>query len=182
MVCQDRLGTNLICQDRLGTNLICQDRLGTKLRKLTKNGSYLNHCFKLQVGDYGSNSSGRNSTTLPVKKRHFLRHLYATCISLPRQARNKHTENSKKEWRCVRSTLSRTATSTMTTEETPVSMRRNLPIKLSTERKPSSVLLCTHAGGTEVSLMILDHWLYTQNLTALQVRKTVLGTFCPFLY
>jgi hypothetical protein len=66
----------------------------------------------------------------------------------------------------------------MTTEETPVSMRRNLPIKLSTERKLSSVL-CTHAGGTEVSLMILDHWLYTQNLTALQVRKN--GTFCPFL-
>ena len=33
------------------------------------------------------------------KKRHFLRHLYTKCIILPRQARDKYRENSKKEWR-----------------------------------------------------------------------------------
>ena len=32
----------------------------------------------------------------PVKKRHFLRHLYVKCIILSRQARDKHKENSKK--------------------------------------------------------------------------------------
>ena len=31
-----------------------------------------------------------------VAKRHFLRHLYIKCIILPRQARDKHRENSKK--------------------------------------------------------------------------------------
>jgi hypothetical protein len=31
-----------------------------------------------------------------VRKRHFLRHLYIKCIILPRQARDKHRENSKK--------------------------------------------------------------------------------------
>jgi hypothetical protein len=31
----------------------------------------------------------------PVRKRHFLRHLYIKCIILPRQARDKHRENSK---------------------------------------------------------------------------------------
>jgi len=31
-----------------------------------------------------------------VRKRHFLRHLYIECIILPRQARDKHRENSKK--------------------------------------------------------------------------------------
>jgi hypothetical protein len=30
------------------------------------------------------------------EKRHFLRHLYIKCIFLPRQARDKHRENSKK--------------------------------------------------------------------------------------
>jgi hypothetical protein len=30
-----------------------------------------------------------------VKKRHFFRHLYLKCIILPRQARDKHRENSK---------------------------------------------------------------------------------------
>ena len=30
---------------------------------------------------------------------HFLRHLYIKTIILPRQARDKHRENSKKEWR-----------------------------------------------------------------------------------
>ena len=38
-----------------------------------------------------------------VGKRHFLRcHLYIKCIILPRQARDKHRENSKKEWRFLR--------------------------------------------------------------------------------
>ena len=31
-----------------------------------------------------------------MRKRHFLRHLYIKCIILPRQARDKHRENSKK--------------------------------------------------------------------------------------
>jgi hypothetical protein len=31
-----------------------------------------------------------------VRKRHFLRHLYIKCITLPRQAQDKHRENSKK--------------------------------------------------------------------------------------
>jgi hypothetical protein len=31
-----------------------------------------------------------------VRKRHFLSHLYIKCIILPRQARDKHRENSKK--------------------------------------------------------------------------------------
>jgi hypothetical protein len=31
-----------------------------------------------------------------VRKRHFFRHLYIKCIILPRQARDKHRENSKK--------------------------------------------------------------------------------------
>jgi hypothetical protein len=33
------------------------------------------------------------------QKRHFLRHLRIKCIILPRQARDKHRENSQKEWR-----------------------------------------------------------------------------------
>ena len=38
-----------------------------------------------------------------VKKRHFLRcHLYRKGIILPRQARDKHREHSKKEWRFLR--------------------------------------------------------------------------------
>jgi hypothetical protein len=36
------------------------------------------------------------TTTVPVRKRHFLRHLYIKIITLPRQARDKHRENSKK--------------------------------------------------------------------------------------
>jgi hypothetical protein len=41
-------------------------------------------------------SSGRSCS---VGKRHLLRHLYIKCIVLPRQARDKHRENSKQEWR-----------------------------------------------------------------------------------
>ena len=37
-----------------------------------------------------------NFEILQVKKRHCLRHLYIKCIILPRQARDKHRENSKK--------------------------------------------------------------------------------------
>ena len=33
---------------------------------------------------------------IKVRKRHFLRHLYIKCIILPRQAQDKHRENSKK--------------------------------------------------------------------------------------
>ena len=36
------------------------------------------------------------STPEQVRKRHFLRHFYIKCIILPRQARDKHRENSKK--------------------------------------------------------------------------------------
>jgi hypothetical protein len=32
-----------------------------------------------------------------VRKRHFLRHFYINCIILPRQARDKHRENSKND-------------------------------------------------------------------------------------
>ena len=37
-----------------------------------------------------------HATGCTVRKRHFLRHLYIKCIILPRQARDKHRENSKK--------------------------------------------------------------------------------------
>jgi hypothetical protein len=48
----------------------------------------------------GDRNGSRN---LLVGKRHFLRcHLYIKCIILPRQARDKHRENSKKEWRFLR--------------------------------------------------------------------------------
>ena len=33
------------------------------------------------------------------KETPLLRHFYAKCIILPRQARDKHRDNSKKEWR-----------------------------------------------------------------------------------
>jgi hypothetical protein len=36
------------------------------------------------------------------KKRHFLRHVFIKVIILPRQARDKHRENSKNEWRFLR--------------------------------------------------------------------------------
>jgi ABC-type transport system involved in cytochrome c biogenesis ATPase subunit len=42
-----------------------------------------------------------------VGKRHFLRHLYIKCIILPRQARDKHRENSQQEWRFLRTTWCR---------------------------------------------------------------------------
>jgi hypothetical protein len=35
-------------------------------------------------------------TPTHIRKRHFLSHLYIKCIILPRQARDKHRENSKK--------------------------------------------------------------------------------------
>jgi hypothetical protein len=41
---------------------------------------------------------------MAVGKRHFIRHFYIKCIILPRQARDKHRENSKKEWRFLRRT------------------------------------------------------------------------------
>jgi hypothetical protein len=44
----------------------------------------------------------RNQHLLQVRKRIFLRRLYIKCINLPRQARDKHTEGSKKEWRFLR--------------------------------------------------------------------------------
>jgi hypothetical protein len=59
-------------------------------------------------GDPEGNIIGRSAFTraictvrspLRCEKRHFLRHLYIKTIILPRQARNKHRENSKKEWR-----------------------------------------------------------------------------------
>jgi hypothetical protein len=34
-----------------------------------------------------------------------LRHLYKKCITLPRQARDKHRENSKEEWRFAQAEL-----------------------------------------------------------------------------
>jgi hypothetical protein len=45
--------------------------------------------FKLQF-------ARTQSPSLQVRKRHFLRHLYIKCIILPRQAWDKHRENSKK--------------------------------------------------------------------------------------
>ena len=36
------------------------------------------------------------ASAVEARKRHFLRHLYIKCIILPRQARDKHRENSKK--------------------------------------------------------------------------------------
>jgi hypothetical protein len=41
-------------------------------------------------------TSTRNLSGRKVRKRHFLRHLYIKCIILPRQARDKHREDSKK--------------------------------------------------------------------------------------
>jgi hypothetical protein len=52
------------------------------------------------------------SETQTVKKRHFLRHLHIKCIILPRQARDKHRENSQQSGVClghVRSALGQPA-------------------------------------------------------------------------
>jgi len=40
--------------------------------------------------------SGLQAQYIKARKRHFLSHLYIKCIILPRQARDKHRENSKK--------------------------------------------------------------------------------------
>ena len=37
-----------------------------------------------------------NGTSMQVRKRHFLSHLYIKCIILPRQARDKHRESTQK--------------------------------------------------------------------------------------
>jgi hypothetical protein len=55
--------------------------------------------------DSASSFEVENSGTfeVAVKKRHFLRcHLYRKGIISPRQARDKHREHSKKEWRFLR--------------------------------------------------------------------------------
>ena len=44
----------------------------------------------------GGSAGGSRCAVLQVK-RHFLRHLYIECIILPRQARDKHRKNSKKD-------------------------------------------------------------------------------------
>jgi hypothetical protein len=45
--------------------------------------------------------SARLRTLAAGQKRHFLRHFILKIIILPRQARDKHRENSKKKWRCA---------------------------------------------------------------------------------
>eukprot|EP01046_Picozoa_sp_COSAG06_P050022 COSAG06_NODE_7824_length_2363_cov_5.710247_2_plen_238_part_00 len=46
--------------------------------------------------DYTCRELTRIARFAQARKRHFLRHLYIKCIILPRQARDKHRENSKK--------------------------------------------------------------------------------------
>ena len=65
-------------QDRLGTNT---GNTQTKSRAVLQGTSA---------------STRRGLCTAVVGKRHFLRHLYITTNILPRQARDKHRENSKK--------------------------------------------------------------------------------------
>jgi DNA mismatch repair protein MSH4 len=51
-----------------------------------------------KIGGVGSTPQGTlaiKNGRHPVRKRHFLSHLYIKCIILPRQARDKHRENSK---------------------------------------------------------------------------------------
>ena len=65
-----------------------QDRLGTNIGNTqTKRPAVLQGM---------SASTRRGWCTAVVGKRHFLRHLYITTNILPRQARDKHRENSKK--------------------------------------------------------------------------------------
>jgi hypothetical protein len=45
---------------------------------------------------------GGGLTETGCETRHFLSHLYINTNFLPRQARDKHRENSKKEWRFLR--------------------------------------------------------------------------------
>jgi hypothetical protein len=48
----------------------------------------------------GCSAAAQGSTireNCPVKKRHFLRHLYIKGIILPRQARDKHRESTQKQ-------------------------------------------------------------------------------------
>jgi hypothetical protein len=52
---------------------------------------------KDEIYKMATSRSGMSSGAIEkVRKRHFLRHLYTKCIILPRQARDKHRENSKK--------------------------------------------------------------------------------------
>ena len=58
-------------------------------RSRLASGNGVRFLFKLQF-------ARTQSPSLQVRKRHFLRHLYIKCIILPRQAWDKHRENSKK--------------------------------------------------------------------------------------
>jgi hypothetical protein len=62
---------------------------GHTQENLPKEGDH--RCF-LAVARDGTPAPNR----YPARKRHFLSHLYIKCIILPRQARDKHRENSKK--------------------------------------------------------------------------------------
>jgi hypothetical protein len=65
-----------------------QDRLGTNTGKRHNKDRFLSGGDKISLTNYSKAEQAR--------KRHFLRHLYIKCIILPRQARDKHRENSKK--------------------------------------------------------------------------------------
>jgi hypothetical protein len=73
----------------LGLARVCQSEGGTQEGVRTQ-------------GTPGGRGYGTRLYQAPVKKRHFLRHMCIKCIFLPRQARDRHRESSKKEWRFLR--------------------------------------------------------------------------------
>jgi hypothetical protein len=72
--------------------MVDQDRLWTNARKAQQKGrAFLLHI--MQVGFWSFNSCDKEM----VRKRVFLCLLYCKMIILPRQARDKHRQNSKKD-------------------------------------------------------------------------------------
>jgi hypothetical protein len=70
-----------------------QDRLGTNIGETQNRDAFCaGRCDPPLDYWFASDEPG----LAQVRKRHFLSHLYIKCIILPRQARDKHRENSKK--------------------------------------------------------------------------------------
>ena len=51
--------------------------------------------YRKLVEEAASTADAETLSAMRCGKRHFLRHLYIECVILPRQARDKHRENSK---------------------------------------------------------------------------------------
>jgi len=55
--------------------------------------------YRKLVEEAASTADAETLSAMRCGKRHFLRHLYIECVILPRQARDKHRENSNKKCR-----------------------------------------------------------------------------------